>query len=257
MSIDQDTIQSIARIGAALWPESADAGARTFETWAAVEGLDLPDPKSIERAAQALLHRSQQGRAVWTQLDNPFFRLPAHVRALLAMLHQNRWSYARIARVLNISVEEVGTRAWSSRLTLAHAPEFSGSHGVLETHPTGSSFRGSQCPEYDASNPWTQHFMDEEISSAQRLFLQNHMMVCRTCRAALHRCREMIFHVDGILPQRAPDLTKMIRRAYWIRPTDSLTLWDAVRRFSERPGTRWLVVAMLACAFGLWALTRK
>ena len=243
LGMDIDQINALSTLGHAIWPETSRA--KTLETWSAIQGLELPPESALERASQAMLHRATH-ETIGLQPGHPFFQLALTPRALLAMLHRNRWSYDRIARVLKLTRDDVGRMAWYARLSLA------ASLGDGDAYPTGSSFKGARCPPYDASNPWTQHFMDEEVETAERLFLQNHMMACSTCRNALHRCREMIYRVDQALPQNAPDMREDIKRAYWLRPTDGITLRDALLRFVDRPETRrwgWVLLGFFVLGF--------
>lgn len=230
--MDADSVNALGHLSHGLWPDSARA--KTLETWSAVEALDLHEAVAMERAAQALLHRAERE----TPEDHPlpFFRMPVVVRAVLIMLHRNHWSYERIGRVLKKSREEVGQLAWYARLSLAATV------GDHDAYPTGSSFKSPNCPPYDAANPWTQHFMDEELGTPERLFLQNHMVGCTTCRKALHRCRELIFGIESMLPQGgaafAQDLRQDLKRAYWVRPAEGIGFNDALLRFLDRPETR-------------------
>ena len=197
-----EDLRSLSQIGQALWGDPELSHRRTAETLQAVGFLPLADEKILERASTALLARatSERGGVLSAALANPFFRLLPEERFLLAALHAERWSYRRLARVLESGEEEVACRAWKLRVHLAsqyrgtERPLASlGAAGAVPTRPS--------CPEFDPTNPWTQRFLDEEIPSRERLFLQNHLMACGECRGALARCRDLYYSVEGMIPK--------------------------------------------------------
>jgi hypothetical protein len=72
-------------------------------------------------------------------------------------------------------------------------------------YPAGSTILGPNCPEYDAHRPWTQRFLDDEIPPGrERIFFQNHLMACASCRDALSRCREAYYAIEKELPRVSP-----------------------------------------------------
>jgi hypothetical protein len=116
-------------------------------------------------------------------------------RFLLAALHLGRWSCARLARIFGLPVEQIEALAWGARVRL-----ISSQKGL--PYPAGASTQGPNCPEYDSRRPWTQRFLDEEIASGrERLFFQNHLMACESCREALGRCRESYYAIERLLPR--------------------------------------------------------
>jgi hypothetical protein len=187
-------------LGRALWADPEDSARMAVETMNAVSLLQLSPEQRLERAAQALLERTRRaGRAAntisvlksATAADRPFYRLEAESRFVIVALHAGRWSYARLARILEKSVEETEELAWRARIA------FSGSR-----YPSGGTLSGPNCPDYNARRPWTQRFLDEEIGGGkERLFFQNHLMACDSCRGALGRARALIASVDKLLPR--------------------------------------------------------
>jgi hypothetical protein len=158
--------------------------------------MDIPRDRLIERATSALLQRAVQqgGNTNTSHLNRVFFRLPPEARFVLSALHLGRWSYSRIGRILEIAPEQVEVLAWSARTILGAE--------ISKIAIGGSKGSGIHCPEYDLNRPWTQRFLDEEISSGQeRVFLQNHLMACNACQSALNHCRDLYFAIERFLPR--------------------------------------------------------
>lgn len=194
----QHELRTFAHLGSALWADPSRSRGIALETMAAATLLDVAEEARLDRAARALLERAfREGMAGNTQANlmvagteaNRFFRLPLESRFVLAALHGGRWSYARLARILEETPEQIEERAWTARVELA----------VI--YPAGAKARTSSCPEYIPHRPWTQRFLDEEIGSTrERLFLQNHLMACDSCREALNRCRNLYYSIEAMLP---------------------------------------------------------
>ena len=196
-----EDLKTIAALGEALWANPSQAEKVSVETVTAVSMLNLTEDRSFERATTILFKRALHDgtKANSSAIHQPFFRLAPEERFVLALLHTGKVSYARISKILDRTPEQVAILAWTARLHLANAP---GNPGFV-AHPTGSDHFGVHCPEYDFTQPWTQRFLDEEIPVRERLFLQNHMMVCKSCREALNRCRKLYYSVDALLPRIA------------------------------------------------------
>lgn len=196
--MNTEDLPVFAQFSKALWCDSNQSQSVSVETLTAVALFDLDEEQSMDRATRALLQRaSRDGAAANLQaLDHPFYRLIPEERWVLSALHQVHWSYRRIAWILEVTEEQVAQLAWSARLRLATAHY--GKRPVFYTQ--GTQFSGTHCPEYDLSAPWTQKFMDEEMPTRERLFLQNHLMACESCRKALMACREMYFAVESMIP---------------------------------------------------------
>jgi hypothetical protein len=193
MTVGTEDLRTFAGVGHALWDEPARSRQAVVEALAAATLRGLPPEDALVRAAQALLTRATASRP--GRLNHPFFRLTAEDRLLLVALHDGSWSYARLARILQVDPEKLEEAAWGARLRL------------MGGSPAGPARLGPSCPAYDARRPWTQRFLDDEIASGrERLFLQNHLMACDPCRAALGRCRDGYYAVERQVTEalRAP-----------------------------------------------------
>ncbi len=167
---------------------------------------DLCSERMIERMGRGLLERAERGLAAIAP-QSPFYRLSAHERFVLGALHQARWSYARVARVLELEENQVAELAWGARLQLATAPGTS-----LRVPFPSAAAPGMECPEYHPGRPWTQRFLDEELSPRERAFLQGHAEGCMGCRKTLERAREFYHGVGKWVPRLTDE-----ERVYWER----------------------------------------
>lgn len=200
-------LKSVAHLGQVFWANRNRAEPMTVETLSAVSLLELTDERAVERAARALLDRAlREGTAANTfanlgtqAASAPFFRLELQDRFLLVSLHEARWSYARLSRILGISIERVEELAWRARVQLATV---TGTAKGNRAYPIGGVPLTSHCPEYDARRPWTQRFLDEEFADGrEKLFLQNHLMACDGCRRSLMSCKDVYYAVDAVIPR--------------------------------------------------------
>ena len=189
--------QVLTGLGTALWAAPDEAEFKARETIGTVTLLHLPEDRTVDRAARAMLERATRDghRATAHGIQSAFYRLSPEERFLLSALHIGRWSFARLARILGRGTDEVSQLAWIARLKLAPP-------GVAYPYASRS---GKNCPPYDPIQPWTQRFLDEEMPVRDRLFLQNHLMACEACRATLARCRNLYFAVEKTLPKSDPD----------------------------------------------------
>lgn len=193
-------LKTYAFIGRGLWPDPVRSSAMAVETLSAVFLLDLTEERAIDRAAGALLERAQKQSSAATTMGaldsnqfNAFFKLFPEERFLLMALHQGRWSYARLARVMKETPERIEQLAWKARIRLAASVGMNSIGGKLAT---------SSCPEYNMDRPWTQRFLDEEIPSGRELlFLRNHIMACDSCLQTMTRTRNIYFKVESLLPK--------------------------------------------------------
>jgi hypothetical protein len=150
------------------------------------------------RASRGRLSASPESNA--QAIANPFYRLEPIQRLILTALHRGRWSYERLSRVLGERAETIEELAWAARVELAVSAKGTGLFPKV-SYPAGARQAGSHCPEYLAGRPWTQRFLDEEIrAGSERLFFQNHLMACDSCRAALSRCRELYYAIEALIP---------------------------------------------------------
>lgn len=263
-----EDIKVLAEIGHAIWSNAQMRTQSTWDTVLAVSLLNLDEEATLERAARALLDKAESaGMAGNAQLNiqmiyHPFYRLTPSARFLLAALHVGRWSYSRLARIFNTSEYEIETMAWKTRVLLASSLQ---SKSV--NYPAGGKLSGHHCPDYHAKSPWTQRFLDEEIrNGSERLFLQNHLMVCDGCQGVLNRCRELYFAVEKVIPRDEPgnkisekfieDLVGISQKGRQVlhHSLSSISFLDSLKRFVKRPDTwPWFLVLI-----GLvWMLKNK
>jgi hypothetical protein len=201
-----DDLRSLSQIGQALWVSAEDSERITTETLMAISRLSLSPEQALERTSGVLLQRAIQGgsSATMSGVENPFFRLAPEERFMLSALHSGRWTYERVGRVLDRTAEQISEFAWSVRLGLA-------SHAHV-LYPTGSTSRAPTCPEYNIRQPWTQRFLDQELSARERMYFQNHLNGCVPCRQTLMRCRNLYYTVEKMIPKLDPELDQ--KRVY-------------------------------------------
>jgi hypothetical protein len=251
-----EDLRSLSQIGQALWVDPVLSRQRTAETLQAVGLLQLADDRIIERASSALLARARSERELIAPplLADPFFRLLPEERLLLVALHQERWSYCRMARVMNSSEDAVASRAWKLRVHLA-SQRIDPKKPLASLGAAGAPARKASCPEFDALNPWTQRFLDEEFQSRERLFLQNHLLACADCRGALARCRDLYYQVESMIRNHAvndPDDEARLRsleREFlkvrgMVRPSE-ITWKQALSSYLRRTETQLLIAGIL------------
>lgn len=253
-----EDLRSLSQIGNALWLDLDLSRRRTAETVEALSLLSIPEEMLLEKASTALLARASREdlRVQASFLGDPFFRLLPEERFILVSLHLERWSYGRVARVLQCTEEQVATRAWKIRVHLASQPlpKSEASSKTCRSTPVlgavGAAPKRASCPEFHALNPWTQRFLDEEYASRERVFLQNHLMVCDDCRLALSRCRELYFHVEKMIPRTEADgwedLGRIIQSIRRRRDPMQWTFSDALKAFVRRSETQWVLAGLLA-----------
>jgi hypothetical protein len=226
---------TFAEIGKALWADESLSERFTVETLSAVTLMDIPRDRLIERATSALLQRAVQHAATsnTSHLNRVFFRLSPEARFALSALHLGRWSYSRIGRILEISPEQVEALAWTARTVLGAE--------ISKIAIGGAKGGGFHCPEYDLNRPWTQRFLDEEISSGQeRIFLQNHLMACNACRIALNHCRDLYFAVERFIPRTSESgveqLEALCKEGRALKGESAHeNAWDALKYVLKKP----------------------
>jgi hypothetical protein len=249
--METEDLKSYLEIGNALWADPRDSARIATDTISAVNLLNLTPERKIERAAAVLLERNRRaGQAsgvvaalrIGAQGQASFFTLPPEQRFALAALHLGRWSYARLGRVLGMAEESVERLAWMARSEL-----------LPGAYPPGAPTSGASCPAYDSARPWTQRFLDEEVASARdRLFLQNHLMACDSCRQALNRCRDFYFKVERALPELRAGEWELKSLEETLRASPSrLSAVDRphsenLRIFLRKKESRWVLAVMAA-----------
>lgn len=233
------------------------------DSLAAASLIEHSPSRALERAAQALLERVRQqrgGRLSQLRSDSwlsPLFRMTPEERLILVALHSGRWSYARLERILALSVDQIQILAWSARLqvsTQIDAPKGNPpGHKFKSIYPSAPSIRGASCPDFDPHQPWFQRFLDDEITSRRdQVFLQNHLMVCDSCRHALDRCRAVYDRADqevktalrklgeNHLEQegRIEALRSVIKRGAIYSGREQMSTWESLVLFSQQPRIR-------------------
>lgn len=250
----------LSRLSRAFWSDRALSDRQSAETLSAVTLLDLPDDSLIDKYAKGLLEKAIRigPSANASVLDHPFYRLIPEERLVLSALHFQNWSYERLSRILGLNTEQVTSLAWNARLRIA------ASRPTAYNYAHGPKKMGTHCPDYDTQSPWTQKFLDEELSKREQLFLQNHMMGCEGCRKALISCRNLYYAVEAILPLPKSDVevaqSSDLLHRLWFKTagaaqTRELTVKETLSRFFSRKEV-WLPLLLLAvilyCASRLW-----
>jgi hypothetical protein len=266
--MNNEDFRLISTLGQALYANPAQAQSRSIETVAAIMTLEEAPTKSeaFDRALELMLHQAERDglRAQAEALSNPFFRLAPRERFVLFLLHSGRVSYRRLARLLEISEEDVQTIAWSSRTRMGTSPELR----LQAPHPTGSSHVLASCPEFDTSRPWTQKLMDDEMGQSQLAFLQGHLSECRVCKRALDSTREFYYAVEKAIPLDSVKwdiegmgaaLKKTLRKNRIDSgdlPSD-LTIFEAIRLFLSKPEVVFWTVIFAGALFALFVARGK
>lgn len=197
--MNKDDIRSLTRISRSLWGDLDQSVAISEDTLTSVSLLNLSDDRTIERASKVMIELAERNPPTLLKLNHPFYRLAPIERFLLTAIHIEKWSYERVGRTLGIEHANIKSLLepwlWTIRLKFC----FQETSSDLE-YPRGPSSLSPTCPEYNASNPWTQRMMDDELGKRERFFLQNHLMGCEKCRKSLELTRKMIFKVESMIP---------------------------------------------------------
>lgn len=216
--------------------------------------LHLSDERATERIGKALLDQSDHARPPDLLLNHPFYRLLGRERFALTALHAARWSYARVARLLNLSEPSLQEMIWRTRqLLAAQHPRF---QIFPWRSPSTLSLEGPSCPDYEPERPWTQRFLDDEMQTRERLFIQNHLMVCKNCHRQLARTRDIYYWVDDLIPrEKNSGLEQELARTWslnlaYVRPSER-TFLQSLWIFSSRADVRATLVgvALLLLAY--------
>lgn len=252
-----EELPNLVQLGAALWADPQHGEKATLESISAVLMLDLSGPRLLEKISGTLLARAQrEGVQINASgAGNPFYRMRPEERLILSGLRV-RWSYDRLAAITGATREKVQEIAWAARLHLVYSPGSSAKvfpQGLI--HPTGSMFRGYQCPDYHPGRPWTQRFLDEEMTGEEKHFLQGHLVGCDPCRKALGRARTLYYAAARSLPEvpirsddfmaRLEALNQTIRHAVLFKHPGDRTLGEALRVFVRRTEIQLLISAMV------------
>ncbi len=250
--IDQQDLVLFSKLSRSLWVDLNDCEKGSSEALAVAGLMNLTPERTLDKAIQALLERANlegmagNSRKNQTSLLQCFFRLTPEERLSLAALHVARWSYQRLTRVLNTDEDSLQELVWAARLQLS----------LSQTYPTGPSTRGVNCLSYDMRKPWTQRFLDDELSSKGELIrLQRHLVECESCLKLLNRCRDLYFKVDRELMKivEGPDFSQGLKRI-WDQIPDQVPLAQQSFRGSlkalwRQPDIPWLLLFLVIFVF--------
>ncbi len=241
--IQTQDLVTFSKLGSALWIDDDYSQISTSETLAAVSLMNLNSERTLEKAVAALLERARvEGMAGNIQrnqkaISQPFYRLTPEERFVLVSLHVGRWSYQRLGRILEFTIEQVQELAWSARLQLC----------ASGSYPAGPTAIGLSCPVYDPRKPWTQRFMDDEIGSKREfIFLQNHLMGCSSCSSLLSRTRDIHFKVEkeilGCVGKQdfSSSLKAVLDQGPYGKYLSHLTFTQSLRIFLRRKEIQWV-----------------
>ncbi|MBI2711822.1 MAG: zf-HC2 domain-containing protein [Bdellovibrio sp.] len=266
-----EDLKTYSKIGRVFWPtepgreiQSLDrATDLALETLTATTLLKLNPERTLEKASHALLERakgiSPGNVGSVAQMNQTFFRLSPEARLVLVGLHVGKWSYARISRITQLSTNEVEKLAWRSRIELGVSLD-------APAYPAGATQGDPSCPEYQKEAPWTQRFLDEELSGRERVFIQSHLLACPSCAQAVARCRQLYYHVerslnsilDKLEDASGGDQIQLFSRALQESPAlqypSELTFLQSLRIFFRNPDMFWLAIGV--GVFILFSLVR-
>jgi len=260
--IPSEDMDAFSCVGRVLWPSHEIAKRSLEETLSIVSLLQLSPEMALERATQALLERAKresksvQIGAHLELLNHPFYRLFLEERVILVALHIGHWSYARLSRILNLSIEQVEGMAWTARLKLA----------PIGKYPHAPYPVGEKCPAYHADRPWAQRYLDDEIlTGRERIFLHGHLPECTACGNHLSDFRELYYEVGqetarlAMDPQWTKELRTLVRaqsRMKWMSEWGFFeTLAFFVRRHAD---IQWILIGLgLIVAKGIWEWIRN
>jgi hypothetical protein len=267
MKVPVEDLKSIVKIGNAFWADPVQSNQVMSEVMSGASLASLSPQQVIERAASGLLSRVREDGMAGNLKKNldtanqeflPFFRLFPEQRFLIVALHSRRWSYEKLARVLNEPVEIVEALSWKARIDLGALIQ---NDFIQNIYPIGTKQVGHNCPEYDFQRPWTQRFLDEEIKSKrEQTFLQNHMMGCESCRTSMVRCRELYYAVEEAIPEieylneQAIVLNRICVQSDLYRNPMDQTFIGSLRIFFGRKDIQWITIGGLITLI-LFAMT--
>lgn len=257
--MEKTRLKSLAEIGVALWANPEVYQQKVQETVTALALLEEDSLVGLEKGAMALLARVHREGLIRNNnlnknaLQNPFYRLDPEERFVLIALHSGKWNYQAIGRVMEMDPSQLQQFAWTTRLKLAGLLNHQNTDRIPypSAPSTQPNHRGASCPEFDSAQPWAQRFLDDNIEAGtDRVFLQNHLMACDTCRKYLNRCREFYHRIEAVVPrlsdqdQFLPVLAKSVRRSEIIRTPSKMTFVESLGPVMQRADF-WLGVGAL------------
>ncbi|MEO5968857.1 MAG: hypothetical protein ABIQ95_02935, partial [Bdellovibrionia bacterium] len=204
--------------------------------------------RTLEKACKGLLEKAKGQSALTAWIQNPslfkrvFYRLSPEERFVLTAVHLGRWSYDRLARMLDKDREKIQEILWQARLAM--------NEGV-GPYPAGPAMAGPNCPEYNSRVPWTQRFLDNDIEGKDRFFLSQHMLACSTCAGAMARCRALYFRIDQevvkniTVPDFGYSLGKVLEQSPLHRYSSELSLRQSLIIFLRNSDVRFIFYIFL------------
>lgn len=257
----ESDLTSYVTLGKTLWPRPEQAIYHLKETASAVAlTVDESAEQWSERLFQALFRQGLRGTEFPHRQDqvNPFHHLSVPERFLLIALQRLNWSYSKISRVMEMDYGMIEEIAWSTRLELLILSGSYSTHNPWR-YPLGGKDFSSSCPEFDVRKPWTQRFLDQEITHRGRfLFLQNHLRYCKCCNELLTQTKNLYFNVERILPrfetdQITADFSKICKDSRNLLDPSKRTFLESLAVFWEREDVRWVVYGVvLLLIISLW-----
>lgn len=251
--VASEDLEAISLLSQALWIEPEPSREIAHQTLLAVSSLQMSALKTVEKTCTALLEQAQDDSRLSNKThggwNEPFFRLAPEQRIVLIGLHTAQWSYRRLSRILDLSIEEVETLAWKTRIQfVSYFPELH--------YPTGAPRTLASCPEYDHTRPWTQRFLDEETPPQEQQFLQNHLMACSSCREALNANKRTYYDVEkripvlqspGELEESVHQLNRTLRNFQARMSPEQLSFTQGLIRFFSKRDTVFVLMMLAIC----------
>jgi hypothetical protein len=258
--VDKNDIRSLTRISRSLWGDPEQSLAISEDTLSSVSLLRLSDDHTIERASKVMIELAERNPPSLLKLNHPFFRLSPLERFLLTAIHIEKWNYQRIARTLGIDQGLIEPWLWSVRLKFC----FQETQSSGLEYPRGPGTLGPVCPEYNATSPWTQRLLDDELGKRERLFLQNHLVACEKCRKTLEITRKFLFKTESMIPSNdsPKDFDQACDRLFqvWkdgevaLRPI-TVSTRDSILNFIAQPKIQFILALMTFLV--IYTFTRK
>ena len=246
--IDRGELPILASLGTAIWVDTELSERNVLDTVSAASLFGLTPEKTLEKTCRALLDKANRQGVFSNGIQNPalyhkiFYRLSPEERFVLTAAHLGHWSYDRLGRILDRSVEEVQALLWQARLAMNEGSPY----------PAGPASSTVKCPEYNPRQPWTQRFLDsEEMQGKDRFFLSQHMLACSSCAGAMARCRALYFRVNqevvkniGI-PEFGFTLQEALAQSPLHRYSSEISVRESFKIFLQKSDVQFMVVLFL------------
>ncbi len=252
--VDKNDILSLTRIGRSLWGDLDQSVAISEDTLTSVSLLRLSDDRTIERASKVMIELAERNPPAILKLNHPFFRMSPLERFLLTAVHLEKWNYQRVARTLGIDQNLIEPWLWSVRLKFC----FQEIQSTGLEYPRGPGALGPVCPEYNATSPWTQRLLDDELGKRERLFLQNHLVGCEKCRKTLEIARKFLFKTESLIPVQdsSREMEQACDRLFQVWKSGEVALRpitvdtrESILRFIAQPKIQFLLAILAFLVF--------